>query len=165
MALADLLARLERRADTPDTPCNPSEVSAKPASIGACTLDIPDTPQGCNSRSVAPRVAPAHTATASRSGQLCDNDHGQAALRDADNDAANPTPTEERIGRMLGRLGVNPDLRYAMESHEHVEPEAVILTVAIRDKGACEVRIPKSRYDAFALLELFDKHTMRETLQ
>lgn len=48
MALADLLERLERRTDTPDTPCNPDEVSAKPAPILACTLDTPDTPQNSN---------------------------------------------------------------------------------------------------------------------
>ncbi|MDD2742695.1 MAG: hypothetical protein PHV02_10495 [Rhodocyclaceae bacterium] len=45
MGLSDLLARLSIQADTPDTPCNPVEVSAKPAWIGACTLDTPDTPQ------------------------------------------------------------------------------------------------------------------------
>ncbi|MDQ1315781.1 MAG: hypothetical protein QG662_1890 [Pseudomonadota bacterium] len=58
MALADLLVRLERRADTPDTPCNPSEVSAKPALIQACTLDTPDTPQNSNSGSDAPDPDP-----------------------------------------------------------------------------------------------------------
>jgi hypothetical protein len=45
MGLNALLARLSIQADTPDTPCNPVEVSAKPAWIGACTLDTPDTPQ------------------------------------------------------------------------------------------------------------------------
>ena len=46
MALDDLLSKLEGRAtDTPDTPCNPSEVSAKPALNKACTLDTPDTSQ------------------------------------------------------------------------------------------------------------------------
>lgn len=56
MALADLLARLERRTDTPDTPCNPGEVSAKPAPIGACTLDTPDTPENIDSESDAPAL-------------------------------------------------------------------------------------------------------------
>jgi hypothetical protein len=41
----------------------------------------------------------------------------------------------------------------------------VILTLAIRGKAACELRIPKSRYDAFVLLDLIEKHTTRETLQ
>lgn len=54
MALVDLLARLERRADTPDTPCNPGGVSAKPAPIQAGTLDTPDTPQNGNSESDTP---------------------------------------------------------------------------------------------------------------
>ena len=58
MALADLLTRLEWRTDTPDTPCNPCEVSAKPASIQACTLDTPDTPQNNNSRSDTPEPDP-----------------------------------------------------------------------------------------------------------
>lgn len=55
MALADLLARLERRADTPDTSCNRDEVSAKSASIQACTLDTPDTPQNINGESETPK--------------------------------------------------------------------------------------------------------------
>lgn len=46
MGLDALLATMEtRRADTPDTPRNPLEVSAKPAPIKACTLDTPDTPE------------------------------------------------------------------------------------------------------------------------
>lgn len=46
MALDDLLTMLEQRAvDTPDTPCNPSKESAKPAPILACTPDTADTPQ------------------------------------------------------------------------------------------------------------------------
>lgn len=54
MAQADLLTRLERWTDTPDPPCNPGEVSAKPAPILACTLDTPDTPQNINSESETP---------------------------------------------------------------------------------------------------------------
>ena len=45
MGLNALLVRLSSQADTPDTLCNPIEVSAKPAWIEACTLDTPDTPQ------------------------------------------------------------------------------------------------------------------------
>lgn len=45
MGLSALLERLSSQADTPDTPCNPAEVSVKPAQTGACTLDTPDTPQ------------------------------------------------------------------------------------------------------------------------
>ncbi|MBS1139228.1 MAG: hypothetical protein H6R13_681 [Proteobacteria bacterium] len=49
MALADLLLRMEGRAtDTPDTSCNPPEVSAKPLQDKACTLDTPDTSQNAS---------------------------------------------------------------------------------------------------------------------
>jgi hypothetical protein len=80
-------------------------------------------------------------------------------------EAANSTPADERLERVLGRLHGDAGLRYAVEVHDGIEPEAVILTVAIRGKAACELRIPKSRYDAFALMELIEQHTTRETLQ
>jgi hypothetical protein len=47
-ALIDAMAK--RAADTPDTPRNPGEVSAKPAPRLACTPDTPDTPQNGNAR-------------------------------------------------------------------------------------------------------------------
>lgn len=75
------------------------------------------------------------------------------------------THPNERIAKMIGRLEASPGLIYAMEPHEEVEPDTVLLTLAIRGKGACELRIPKSRYDGMALLELFERHTRRETLQ
>ncbi len=84
---------------------------------------------------------------------------------DAGDTASIPSPADERIEKMIDKLAHDPGLRYAMETHSDVEPDAVILTLAIRGKAACELRIPKSRYDAFALMELIEKHTTRETLQ
>lgn len=75
------------------------------------------------------------------------------------------TPAANRIEKVIGKLQADPGLRYVMETHSDIEPDGVILTLTIRGKGACELRIPKSRYDAFALLELIEKHTARETLQ
>lgn len=43
MGLTNLLARLEQRADTLDTPYNPDGVLANPPPLQACTLDTPDT--------------------------------------------------------------------------------------------------------------------------
>lgn len=74
-------------------------------------------------------------------------------------------PIDERMGKVIDKLKSASALRYAMDVHIDADPEAVILTLAIRGKGACELRIPKSRYDAFALLELIEQHTARETLQ
>ncbi len=75
------------------------------------------------------------------------------------------TPADARLGKVIDKLHADTGLRYAMEAHIDADPDAVILTLAIRGKGACELRIPKSRYDAVALLELIEKHTTRETLQ
>jgi len=75
------------------------------------------------------------------------------------------SPADTRLARVIDQLRGDPGLRYAMETHDDVDLESVILTLAIRGKTACELRIPKSRYDAFALLELIEKHTTRETLQ
>lgn len=76
-----------------------------------------------------------------------------------------PNSSATRIKMVAAQLESDHGLRYAMETHDNAEPEAVILTLAIRGKGACELRIPKSRYDGIALLELIEKHTTQETLQ
>lgn len=59
----------------------------------------------------------------------------------------------------------NDGQHYVVKAHDGINRAAVILSVAIRGKATCELRIPKSRYDAFALMELIEKHTTRETLQ
>jgi hypothetical protein len=75
------------------------------------------------------------------------------------------TPADVRIEKVIDKLHGDPRLRYAMEVCDDVDLESVILTLAIRDKAAYEIRIPKSRYDAFALLELIEKHTTPVTVQ
>jgi hypothetical protein len=86
-------------------------------------------------------------------------------LREADNDPVKPTPADGRMNKMTDRLRDDPGPRYAIEAHDDVDPAAVILTLVIRGKAACELRIPKSHYDAFVLLDLIKRHTTRETLQ
>ena len=76
-----------------------------------------------------------------------------------------PNSSAERIRMMAAQLESDPGLRVCVETHDNAEPEAVILTLAIRGKGACELRIPKSRYEGIALLELIEKHTKQETWQ
>lgn len=75
------------------------------------------------------------------------------------------TPADDRMEHEANKLRGNPGLAYAMTAHDDIDPDAVILSLAIKGKGSCELRIPKSRYDAFALLELIEKHTTRELLQ
>ena len=60
----------------------------------------------------------------------------------------------------MATLEADPALRYAgIDAHANVDPEDVIVSLAIRGKGACEIRIPKSRYDAFRLMEAIERHT------
>jgi hypothetical protein len=55
MTLDELLTSLERRrGDTPDTPRNLVQVSAKAARTGACTPDTPETRQTSNVEVVVP---------------------------------------------------------------------------------------------------------------
>ena len=66
MALADLLAIMERRAAvTPETPCNSGRVTAKPLQHKACTLVTPVTPQTGNAGKDAPIVGAGGTAATS----------------------------------------------------------------------------------------------------
>ena len=95
-----------------------------------------------------------------------DPDQGRTVGKVANSpDAKRRGPADDRIDKMVANLASDPGLRYAMETHLDIDPDAVILTLAIRGKGACELRIPKSRYDATVLLEMIQKHTTRETLQ
>lgn len=71
---------------------------------------------------------------------------------------------EPRIARMVAKLEDDPGIIYAIETHDEIDPDAILLTVAIRRKAAGELRIPKSRYDALALLRLIEQHTSPSAL-
>ena len=55
-------------------------------------------------------------------------------------------------------LSKNPAARYAILTDTESDPEAVLLTLAIRGKATCELRIPREKYDPFLLLELIERH-------
>ena len=118
--------------------------------------DTSDTP--CNPGGVSAKPAPIKACT-------LDTPDTPQNCNDRSADVETDTATAERLEQAIGVLQSDPGLRYAMETHAEVEADAVIVTLAIRDKAACEIRIPKSRYDGLALLELIEKHTTRETLQ
>jgi hypothetical protein len=56
-------------------------------------------------------------------------------------------------------LARDPKTTFAIASDTEADSDAVILAVAIRDKAACELEIPKDKYDGMALLELIERHT------
>lgn len=71
-----------------------------------------------------------------------------------------PDPAAEaRRQRVLAMLDENPAARYAVLTHDPGAPDAVILTVAIRGRAACELRIPREKYDPFLLLDLIERHS------
>ncbi len=49
--------------------------------------------------------------------------------------------------------------KYYWATDDKAHPEFVILTLAIRDVGTCEMSIPKEKYDPFLLMEILDKQT------
>jgi len=87
-----------------------------------------------------------------------------AALRKAEFDLDEASPPT-RVAKLEQALRSNPGLHLALGTDVDADLDAVIVSLAIRDKGACELRIPKSKYDAFALLRLIQRHTRPETLQ
>jgi hypothetical protein len=66
---------------------------------------------------------------------------------------------DTRRQQALSMLAANPDITHAIVSHTEIETDSVIVTLAIRDKATCELRIPKAKYDAFAVLRVIEQHT------
>lgn len=66
-------------------------------------------------------------------------------------------PADPRRQTVLAMLAEQPGTRYAVVV---VDPDAdpVIVVVAVRDVGTCEIAIPADRFDPFALLEILARH-------
>lgn len=128
MSLDALLARLEGRPVTSVTADITPDVTPKPASVKACTCVTSVT----------------------------------AGNEDTEN-KVNGEPlfdpaTDSRRQRMLAMLTENPTARYALATDAQADPEGVILSLAIRDRATCELRIPREKYDGVLLLDLIERH-------
>jgi len=78
----------------------------------------------------------------------------------ADKATGEPLPDpamEARRRRVVAMLDKQPGNRYAVVV-DNPETDPVILALAIRDKGTCELRIPREKYDPFLLLDLIERH-------
>ena len=53
-------------------------------------------------------------------------------------------------------LTENPRITYAISSDDQIDPEYVIITLAIRGKAACDLRIPRSKYDGLKVMDLIE---------
>ena len=115
MALDALLARLEGRAVTPVTPDVTPDVTSKSAPMLACT--------------------PVTSVTAEN-----DNTAGKATSKPQFDPAI-----EARRQRVLTMLAERPGTRYAVLTDTEADQNAVMLALAVRDVGTCELPIPRGR--------------------
>ena len=68
-----------------------------------------------------------------------------------------PDPAAKaRRQRVLAMLAERPGTRYAVVV-DNPDTDPVIVTLAIRGVGTCELAIPAAKFDAFMLLELLDR--------
>ncbi len=84
-----------------------------------------------------------------------------AELRAANDTAHDTLPdpaAEARWQRVLAMLAERPGIRYAALTDTEADPEAVILTLAIRGRATCELCIPRDKYDPWLLLDLIERH-------
>lgn len=73
-------------------------------------------------------------------------------------DALPDPAAETRRQQVLAMLRVRPAIRYAMTTDLKSDPDAVILTLGHQGEATCELRIPPANYEAFALVDLINKH-------
>ena len=76
--------------------------------------------------------------------------------------SSEPSPdpaAEKRRLEVLDMLAQDPTTRYAIATDTQADAEAALLTLAIRGRAVCELRIPRAKYDPFLLLVIIRSHT------
>lgn len=68
---------------------------------------------------------------------------------------------EQRREKVLQMLTDNPGIKRAFVTDTETDPDHVILTLAIRDTGACELLVPRHKYDGFAVLEVIKQASVQ----
>jgi len=68
---------------------------------------------------------------------------------------------EQRREKVLRMLAENPGTQRAFVTDTESDPDNVIMTMAIRDAGTCEILIPQGKYDPFAVLEVIEKSAIQ----
>jgi hypothetical protein len=71
-------------------------------------------------------------------------------------------PRTARYARVESMLTANPHIRYALISDAESDENDVLLMLAIRDLGTCELAISKKEYDAFKVLRVIEEHSAGE---
>ena len=68
---------------------------------------------------------------------------------------------EERRARVLQMLDDRPEIQRAFVTDSESDPDNVILAMAVRGVGTCELLIERQKYDPFLLLELIQKGSVQ----
>jgi hypothetical protein len=66
--------------------------------------------------------------------------------------------SDRLIARAVALLLENAGCRYAIVTDVESDPDSVLVAIAIKDRAACEVRIPRDRYDGVLLVNLIDRY-------
>ena len=66
---------------------------------------------------------------------------------------------DERRYRVKLLLEESPDSKRAFYVDEKTDPEYVVVALAIRDVGACELLIPRGKYDPFMVIATLENLT------
>ena len=80
---------------------------------------------------------------------------------EAAKDSADTLPdpaAEARRQRVLAMLDAHPEARYALLTDTEADPEAVLLTLAIRDVATVELLIPAEKWDGVLFLDMLERH-------
>ena len=72
---------------------------------------------------------------------------------------ATDAEVDARRTQLLAMLATRPETRYALLTDAQNDPESVLLALAIRGIGMCEMEIPRIRFDGIELLELVERHS------
>ena len=88
-------------------------------------------------------------------------DDARTLIRDHKPELLKLLDRENRRQRVLKMLAdAPPAVHYAYLTDDKSHPEYVILALAIRGVGTCELSIPRDRYDPFLLMEMLEKEQL-----
>ena len=84
-----------------------------------------------------------------------------SALRAANDGPYQELPdlaAESRRRKVLAMLRESSTINYAAVTDDQADPNAVIVTLAIRGRATCELHIPREKWDDVLFLELLERH-------
>lgn len=67
---------------------------------------------------------------------------------------------ETRRQKALAMLDDSPAVMRAVHADTDSDPDRVILTIAIRNVGTCEMLVPRAGFDAWQLIALVDRYVL-----